>query len=121
MVNYFENDYALPIILGSCKESIDVAKEIQRRTSLDVTVISHKLSFLNKIRFQHLPLTSKQEEIILLALTDYARDAREYSTPILIFCEEHDAEFIEKYRPELEHIYVIIPSREIKFYLGSNE
>ena len=121
MVNYFENDYALPIILGGCKESIDVAREIKSKTSLEVTVISHKLSFLNKIRFNHLKLTSKQEEIILLTLNDVARDALEYSTPLLIFCEDHDAEFIEKYRSELEQSYVMIPSREIKFYLGSKE
>lgn len=121
MVSYFENDYAAPIILGDCKESITAARQIRKKTSLAVTVVSQKLSLINRIRFKHRRLTSDEESIILLTLQDAVRDMREYSTPLLICCEDHNSVFISKYRAELEQLYVIIPAKQINSYFESNE
>ena len=68
MVNYFDNGFAVPIILGDGEESIKAASLIKRKTTLRVTVLSPKLSFMNRIRFKHIRLTSHRDDIILLAL-----------------------------------------------------
>lgn len=120
MVNYFENDQAIPIILGDCKETIAAASIIRKRTDLEVTVLAKRLSLLNKIRFTHRTLTSLKDSILLLTLKDIAERVSEYSTPLLIYCKEHNGELISKYISELEQLYVIIPAEEIKIYFEGN-
>lgn len=120
MVNYFENEHAIPIIIGDCKETISAASIIRKQTDLKVTVLSTRLSPLNKIRFAHRKLTSLNEDIILLTLKDIAERINEYSTPLLIYCTKHNTELISKYISELQQLYVIIPAQEIKVYFQGN-
>jgi hypothetical protein len=120
MVNYFENDQLTPIILGNCKESIKAAKTIKKNTGLEVTILSQKLSLINKIRFIHRKLTSFNEDILLLTLKDLAKDIQDYSTPLLIYCAEHRSDFIINNLSSLEHLYIIIPTKDINLYLKGN-
>ena len=116
MVNYFENDMAIPIVLGSCKETIAAARIIQRHTEHKVIVLSKNLSIFNKMRFSHRSITAQSDEIYLLTLRDIAREAYEYSTPLLVYCPEHSRDFISKHANVLESMYVLIPANEIESY-----
>lgn len=120
MVNYFENDQVTPIVLGNCKETVNAAKAIKRKTGIEVTILSQKLPLVNKIRFTHRKITSPNQEILLLALEDLAKDAQEYSTPLLIYCEKHSADFIANNLSSLEHLYVLIPTEDINLYFKGN-
>ncbi len=120
MVNYFENDQAIPIILGNCKEVTDAARIIRRNTNLEVTVLAKRLSFINRIRFRHRVLTSSKENIVLLTLKDIADQTSEYATPLLIYCDKHNGELISRHISELEERYVIILAQEINNYFKGN-
>ena len=121
MVNYFENDQATPIVFGNCKEAIKAAKTIKRKTGLEVTILSHKLSLINKIRFTHRKLTSFNPDILLLTLKDLAKDIQDYSTPLLIYCDEHNSDFIVDNLSTLEHLYIVIPTQEIYLFSKGNK
>ena len=87
-MNYFENEYALPIILGSSKEAILTAKTLQKKTDLEIHVIAKRLSLLNRLRFYFHRLCSDSEDIILMTAEDIARGFDDYYTPILIYDEK---------------------------------
>lgn len=115
MLNYFENDLAVPIILGSSKEAIQSASLIKRKTILPVTVLSEKLSAINKIRFSHKKLVSSRDDILLLTLEDIAEETPEFSNPILVYCFEENG-FVSRNRSLLEKLYILISTKELKSY-----
>lgn len=116
MVNYFESDFAHPIILGNHKESIYAANLIKRKTVLSVTLVASKLSLLEKIRFRHISLVSHSDDIRLLTLTDIPKRMAEYETPILIYSEEHDGKFVSENLPLLETLYILIPTEKLNSF-----
>lgn len=116
MVNYFESDFARPIILGDHKESISAANLIKRKTTLSVTFVSNNLSVLNKIRFKHIIPSSESDDIVLLTLTDIPKHLPEYETPLLIYSKEHDEKFISENLSLLETLYILIPTEELKSF-----
>ena len=86
-MNYFENDFALPIILGNSKEAIRAAKTLQKNTDLEIHIIAKNLSIIGRLRFYFHKLYSSSDEMILITLEDLAKGFEEYDTPILIYSE----------------------------------
>ena len=115
MLNYFENDLAVPIILGNSEDAIKSASLIKRKTILPVTVLSEKLSAFNKIRFIHKKLTSPSDSILLLTLEHIAEEIPEFSNPILIYGFKENG-FVSRNRSLLEKLYILISTEELKSY-----
>lgn len=107
-MNYFENEFALPIILGNSKEAIRTAKLLQKKTDLEIHIIARKLSVLNKLRFYFHKLCSDSDEIILMIAEDILKDFEEYYTPIIIYDEKEYGEFITNNAERVEASFIIM-------------
>ena len=113
-MNYFENDYALPVILGSSTEAISVATLLRRESDLKIHIFARKLSLINRLLFKYHKTTSENEDILLLSLIDFSDTVGEYYMPVLILCDETGKAFAEKYFSFLEQRYVIMSAQSTK-------
>ena len=116
MINYFENDYSVPIILGGNTDGFMAADVISRHSDKEIHVFSNHLSIFKKIRFTFHKVP-RSLSLLPKSLLDFAGTIHEYYTPILIFSSEY-SEFIEENRALLESFYIIIPASEIKQYFS---
>lgn len=112
-MNFFDNEYALPVILGDGSKAIEIANLIRKNTNLEIHIFSHKLSFLDKLKFKFHKLSSNQEDILLMKLSMLAECLHESFTPILIYCDD-GLRFIEKHFDDLACMYVIISANTAK-------
>ena len=115
-MNFFDNEYALPVVLGDGSKAIEIANLIHKNTNLEIHLFSHKVSLWNKLKFKTHKLSSDKEDISLLKLTVLAECLHESFTPILIYCDD-ELGFVEKHFDELESMYVIISANTAKNFL----
>lgn len=115
-MNFFDNEYALPVVLGDGSKAIEIANLIRKNTNLEIHLFSHKVSLWNKLKFKTHKLSSDKEDISLLKLTVLAECLHESFTPILIYCDD-ELGFVEKHFDELESMYVIISANTAKNFL----
>ena len=117
-MNYFENEFALPIILGNSKEAMRAAKTLQKKTELEIHVITKKLSLLNRLRFYFHKLCSDSDDIFLLTLEDIVRDFEEYYTPVLIYDENEYGDIIARNSHRIEAVFVVIKACDFEKYFA---
>ncbi len=121
-MNFFENEYTLPVILGNSREAISVATLLHRDTDLTVHILASKLSFIDRLIFKFHKVYTDNEDILLLALNDLADGFHEYHTPVLIYCDDYGKAFVERHFEHLEQRYVLISSQSTKnFFLKDVE
>ena len=120
-MNYFENEFALPIILGNSKESIQVAKLLQKKTELEIHIIAKKLSLLNMLRFYFHKLCSDSDEIILMIAEDILKDSEEYYTPVLIYDKNEYGELIKRNAERVETSFIIMSVYDFKKHFTKEE
>ena len=117
-MNYFENEFALPIILGNSKEAMRAAKTLQKKTELEIHVITKKLSLLNRLRLYFHKLCSDSDDIFLLTLEDIVRDFEEYYTPVLIYDENEYGDIIARNSHRIEAVFVVIKACDFEKYFA---
>ncbi len=120
-MNFFDNDYALPVFLGADKNAILAADTIRRNTDLKIHFFSRKIPFFYKLIYKYHKIALQNDDMLLLALNDFADDMSDYYTPILIFSDDIGKAFTDKYSHELEQRYIIISSKTVQncFLKGS--
>ena len=118
MINYFDNDYSIPVILGNGITELKAAKLISKETDKEIHVFADKLSPIKRLKytFHKLP---QSKRLLLTTISDFAGSIHEYYTPILIYGASY-ADFISKNRDELESMYITIPTEEIRKYFEIN-
>ena len=115
-MNYFENEFALPIILGNSKSALRAAKTLQKRTDLEIHIVGRGLSLLGRLRFYFHKLSSSSDEIVLLTIEDIVKGLDEYYLPILIYCEDDYGSFFAKNKERLESLFVTVNAKDIDNY-----
>lgn len=115
MINYFENDYSIPVILGNCADALKAAYLIRRKGKAEIHIFSEKISIFKRARytFHKLPRTNR---FILVSLFDFTNSIHEYFTPILVYCDSF-SDFIEENKSALETRYIIIHAKEVEKHL----
>lgn len=113
-MNYFENDFALPIILGNSKETIKTAKMLQKKTELEIHVLAKSLSLVGRLRFYFHKLYSSSDEIVLITAEDLVKDFDEYYTPILIYCEKEFGDLVERNSERIESTFIAVKASDVE-------
>ena len=113
-MNYFENDFALPIILGNSKEAIRAAKTLQKNTDLEIHIIAKNLSIIGRLRFYFHKLYSSSDEMVLITLEDLAKGFEEYYTPILIYSENEFGGFVQRHSERIDARFITVSASELK-------
>lgn len=113
-MNYFENDFALPIILGNSKEAIRAAKKLQKKTELEIHVLAKSLSLVGRLRFYFHKLYSSSDEIVLITAEDLARGFEEYYTPILIYCEAEFGDLVKRHSDRIEATFITVVASDVE-------
>ncbi len=118
MINYFDNDYSIPVILGNGITELKAAKLIGKEQDKEIHIFADKLSFFKRVKytFHKLP---QSKRFLLPALSDFARSTHEYYTPILIYGTDY-SDFVSESIDELESMYITIPAGEINKYFDTD-
>ena len=114
MINYFENDYSIPVILGNDTDELNAAAIISRHSDKEIHVFADKLSLFKRVRYSFHKL-SHSNNFLKSALLDFAASIHEYYTPLLIYGKSF-LNFIEQNKTEIESIYIAIPANEVEKY-----
>ena len=113
-MNYFENDFALPIILGNSKEAIRAARALQKNTDLEIHIIAKNLSLIGRLRFYFHKLYSSSDEIVLLTVEDFVKGFEEYYTPILIYSEKEFGGFIQRNTERIDAVFITMSTSDVE-------
>ncbi len=120
-MNFFENENALPVILGGGKEAISVANILRGNTDLRIHIFAQKLSFINRLIYKYHKLTSMDREILLLTLNDFADSLHEVYMPVLIYCDGESLDFVKQSFDILEQRFVIISAQTTKNFFAQGD
>ena len=105
---YHNNDYLVPILIGGTRRKRVLCREIMQSKNAKPHVFSSRFSLYDKLFFKCHLFKPDKELWLFNSLISYAENLDEYYTPALIIDGENDANFVERYKDELEKYFVII-------------
>lgn len=105
---YNNNDYLVPILIGGTRRKRVLCREIMQSKNAKPHVFSSRFSLYDKLFFKCHLFKPDKELWLFNSLISYAENLDEYYTPALIIDGENDANFVERYKDELEKYFVII-------------
>ncbi len=111
-MNFFENEYTIPVILGSSQEGLDLANIIRKKTHLEIHIFGYSLSFFRKLKYRFHKITSNKD-ITYLSLIKFAECIHEGYSPLLIYCDDM-IDFVTQNFSDLESIFIIISAKTAK-------
>ena len=116
---YHNNDYLIPIIIGSTREKKKIVQKIIKIKKAIPHVFATRFSFFDKLLFKCHLYKPDKEVWLFCALVSYAENIDEYYTPAIIVCDENDEIFIQKYADEIEKYFMVIKFGD--YILQNNE
>lgn len=105
---YHNNDYLVPILIGGTRRKRVLCREIMQSKNAKPHVFSSRFSLYDKLFFKCHLFKPDKELWLFDSLISYAENLDEYYTPALIIDGENDANFVERYKDELEKYFVVI-------------
>lgn len=105
---YHNNDYLVPILIGGTRRKRVLCREIMQSKNAKPHVFSSRFSLYDKLFFKCHLFKPDKELWLFNSLISYAENLDEYYTPALIIDGENDANFVERYKDELEKYFVVI-------------
>ena len=115
-MNFFDNQYLLPVVLGNDDETLKVAR-ILRKRHFEVHIFSNELAFSHRIRLKYHNTRNTANWLLNIKLSDFIAILHESYTPILIYSQSYEKDFIKQYFSELEKRYVIMSAKTALNYL----
>ncbi len=110
-MDYLDNDFLIPVILGDGKDSSKAAKFVRDVTKIRPFIFSSEFSLLQRISFKcrKLPLSNR---LYAEHLCNFAYKISTQYSLLLIYCESYRA-FIENNSLDLESRYIAVSFEEI--------
>ena len=105
---YHNNDYLVPILIGGTRRKRVLCREIMQSKNAKPHVFSSRFSLYDKLFFKCHLFKPDKELWLFNSLISYAENLDEYYTPALIIDGENDANFVERYKDELEKYFVVV-------------
>ena len=105
---YHNNDYLVPILIGGTRRKRVLCREIMQSKNAKPHVFSSRFSLYDKLIFKCHLFKPDKELWLFNSLISYAENLDEYYTPALIIDGENDANFVERYKDELEKYFVVV-------------
>ena len=105
---YHNNDYIVPILIGGTRRKRVLCREIMQIKNAKPHVFSSRFSLYDKLFFKCHLFKPDKELWLFNSLISYAENLDEYYTPALIIDGENDANFVERYKDELEKYFVVV-------------
>ena len=105
---YHNNDYLVPILIGGTRRKRVLCREIMQSKNAKPHVFSSRFSLYDKLFFKCHLFKPDKELWLFNSLISYAENLDEYYTPSLIIDGENDANFVERYKDELEKYFVVV-------------
>ena len=112
-MNYLDNEYSVPVIIGQGKTADRMAVYIFRRTGVRPFIFASKFTLTQHIFGKCRKLASSSNEIIADALLTFASVADGYYTPLLIYCTQKAEQFIKEYSQSIESAYICVSHKEL--------
>lgn len=106
-MEYLKNDYAIPVIYGHGKNISKALSAISTHYSGKPHIFAKNISPVNRLRCNYHKLTSTDEEILMLALFDFADSYSESYTHVYVAYDAYTLDFYQKNSIRLESRYVL--------------
>ena len=105
-MNYLNNDFFTLILIGNYPS---YAKRIYEATGTRIHAFSHSFSLSERIWTICHRLTSESEHILIRSLNDFAAGTDDYHTPVIIYCNESERDFISRHSADIESAFITVP------------
>lgn len=115
---YHENDYLVPVLLGSEKKIKPFAAAILQHKRARPHLFGNGFSFLTRLRYNCHKIGPSKDIWKLAALCDFADMLDSYYTPALILCCDDDKAFYRDFCDKIERRFVVI---EFEKYMQKEE
>lgn len=112
-MNYLENDFLLPVIIGSDPNCTETAKRIYKSTKIKPHIFSDRFSWYQKLFFKCHKIFSFSHSVLCAELCSFPLRFEEYFTPILIICDERSENFVKAYSETIESAYITVKAEDL--------
>ena len=111
-MNYLEHEYLVPVIIGSGRESLALAKAIYKETRIKPHIFADRFSLWQRLFCYCHKVSPMKSHLLLESLISFAESLEEYYFPIII-CDEKAAELVKKNSEIIESFYIIKDLNEL--------
>lgn len=112
IMNYLENDYLIPVILGDGKAATVAAQYVFSKTGIRPYIFSVKPSFDQRLLFHGRSIPTGSEYATLTELCSFAEKNDSHGSLLLIYTRENK-HFVCKYSDEVESRFVTVCADEL--------
>ncbi len=112
-MNYLENDFLLPVIIGSDKNCTETAKKIYQSTKIKPHIFSDRFSWYQRLFFKCHKIFSFSHLVLCAELSSFPSRFEEYFTPILIICDERAEKLVHACSESIESIYITVKAEDL--------
>lgn len=107
IMNILENQYIVPVFVGTCDETVRIARRLQKKTGIKANIFSNRFSFSQKLIFNCYKVSPFGDEWIKEALLDFSKRLEEYYCPVYIVCDEYSKKIADGF-DEIGCAYLVV-------------
>lgn len=111
-MNYLDNDYLIPVILGGGKDATRVARLVFDKTGIRPRVFAFEFSLEQKLLCKCSKFPTRGDFIMISELCAFAEKHDSEGSLLLIFTEEN-TRFIKDHSDEIESRFITVSAHEL--------
>ena len=107
-MDYLDNEYSVPVIIGEGNATDRVAVYIFKRMGIRPFIFASKFTLTQRIFCKCRKLPSSSHCILEDALLTLANTADGYYSPLLIYCTKKAEQFVKEHSQIIESAYICV-------------
>ena len=111
-MDYLDNDFLIPVILGGGKESDSVSRTVFEKTGIHPYLFDTSFSFWQKLLCKCKRLPQKNNTAKISELIRFAQDNEHRGSLLLIYTKENE-HFFNLYKEDIESRYVAVSAADL--------
>ena len=111
-MNYLDNDYLIPVILGNDKEAIAAARLVFDKTGIRPYIFSSEFSLEQRLLYRCKKVSAQSQLALILELCSFSQKHDAQGSPLLIYTDKN-RQFVQDHSDDIESRYVTVSAQEL--------
>ncbi len=113
IMDFFENEYAVPVLCGGGVQAAKVLSRIIRTPAQKPHIFSDRFSIRQRLFAVCHRVSLCHPGIVCSAICDFAENIDESNTPLFILYDGETAGFSMRYKEKLEGLFIIVDLTDV--------
>ncbi len=106
-MNFIDNEYLLPIFIGSSRANLKIARRIRKQFGIKGHSFASCHGIRDRLTYRCHKVCPMRDELLALSLQAFYDQLEDYFCPVIVVCDEGARDMIARIRQEIEYAYII--------------